>query len=108
LRRYFEEGHDRNHLANAGKYGSALVVAFFKVVYHEHSTHTRLAFVIFFSIFATVYQLYWDFVKDWGFCNRESKNFWLRDDLVLKNKFIYYISMVLNTERILMFKIITI
>lgn len=95
LRRYFEEGHDRNHLANAGKYGSALMVAFFRVMYNEHPTHTWLTFVIIFSFTATVYQLYWDFVKDWGFCDRESKNYMLRDDLVLKHKFIYYVSMVI-------------
>ncbi|KAJ4802649.1 Phosphate transporter PHO1-1 [Rhynchospora pubera] len=96
LRRYFEEGRDRNHLTNAGKYGSALVVAFFRVMYTEHPNQTWLAFVIIFSIFATCYQLYWDFVKDWGFFDLESKNFLLRDDLVLKHKFIYYISMGVN------------
>ncbi|KAK9289022.1 hypothetical protein L1049_017493 [Liquidambar formosana] len=45
---------------------------------------------------ATVYQLYWDFVKDWGFLNPKSKNLWLRDDLVLKNRSVYYMSIALN------------
>jgi hypothetical protein len=41
-----------------------------------------------------VYQLYWDFVKDWGLLQPNSKNPWLRTDLVLKRKYIYYFSMV--------------
>ncbi|KAK1395401.1 EXS domain-containing protein [Heracleum sosnowskyi] len=40
--------------------------------------------------------LYWDFVKDWGLLNPKSKNPWLRDELILKNKSIYYISIALN------------
>ncbi|XP_078182777.1 phosphate 1 [Carex rostrata] len=96
FRRYFEEGRDQNHLANAGKYGSALVVAFFRVMYSENSTYTWLTFVIIFSIFATLYQLYWDFVKDWGFFQPKSRNYLLRDDLVLKHQFVYYLSMGVN------------
>lgn len=99
FRRYFEEGRDRNHLANAGKYGSALVVAFFRVMYTEHPTHTWLTFVIIFSIFATLYQLYWDFVKDWGFFQPKSRNYLLRDDLVLKHQFVYYVSMVIIEKK---------
>lgn len=50
--------------------------------------------VVISSTGATIYQLYWDFVKDWGFLTPKSKNFWLRDQLILKNKWIYYVSMV--------------
>ncbi|KAL0408804.1 UNVERIFIED_CONTAM: Phosphate transporter [Sesamum radiatum] len=45
---------------------------------------------------ATVYQLYWDFVKDWGLLQFNSKNPWLRDELILRQKFIYFFSMGLN------------
>ncbi|MCD7472615.1 hypothetical protein HAX54_013896 [Datura stramonium] len=45
---------------------------------------------------ATVYQLYWDFVKDWGLLQCHSKNPWLRNELMLRRKFIYYFSMALN------------
>jgi xenotropic and polytropic retrovirus receptor 1 len=51
--------------------------------------------VVISSIVATIYQLYWDFVKDWGFFTCNSKNFLLRDELILKNKPIYYVSVVL-------------
>ncbi|PWZ22188.1 Phosphate transporter PHO1-2 [Zea mays] len=47
-------------------------------------------------VLSPFYKLYWDFVMDWGFLNSKSKNFWLRDQLILKNKSIYYASMMLN------------
>ncbi|KAK4787195.1 hypothetical protein SAY86_011028 [Trapa natans] len=74
-RRWFDEG-DMNHLANMGKYISAIVLIT--------------------SVIATIYQLYLDFPKDWGFLNPKSKNPWLRDDLILKKKGIYYFSIALN------------
>lgn len=76
------------------------MVAFFRVMYTENPTHTWLTFVIIFSIFATLYQLYWDFVKDWGFFQPKSRNYLLRDDLILKHQSVYYVSMVIyNIEK---------
>ncbi|CAH1453057.1 unnamed protein product [Lactuca virosa] len=40
--------------------------------------------------------LYWDFVKDWGLLDLDSKNKWLRDELVLKKKGFYYTAIALN------------
>ncbi|VAI51201.1 unnamed protein product [Triticum turgidum subsp. durum] len=95
LRRYIEE-HDINQLANAGKYVSAMVAAAVRFKYNVTPTPFWMWMVLISSSGATVYQLYWDFVKDWGFFTPKSKNLWLRDDLILKNKFTYYISMMLN------------
>lgn len=53
-----------------------------------------LCLVVVMSSGATVYQLYWDFVKDWGLLQVNSKNPWLRNDLMLRRKTIYYFSMV--------------
>ncbi len=36
-----------------------------------------------------------DVVVDWGLLQQNSKNPWLRDNLILKRKYLYYISMVL-------------
>ncbi|TVU27764.1 hypothetical protein EJB05_19265, partial [Eragrostis curvula] len=94
LRRYLEEGHDINQLANAGKYVSAMVAAAVRFKYAETPTPFWMWMVIISSSGATIYQLYWDFVKDWGFLNPKSRNLWLRDELILKNKWIYYVSMV--------------
>ncbi|XP_062167299.1 phosphate transporter PHO1 [Alnus glutinosa] len=98
-RRWFDE-YDVDHLANMGKYVSAMVAAGARLTYqnpkNEHS-HLWFAIVLVTSVVATVYQLYWDFVKDWGLLNRNSRNKWLRDDLILKKKSIYYISIAFNT-----------
>lgn len=92
-RRWFDDS-DVNHLANMGKYVSAMVAAGARVTYSRQDNHLWFAIVLITSVVATVYQLYWDFVKDWGFFNPKSKNPCLRDDLILKNKCIYYMSIV--------------
>ncbi|KAG2662433.1 hypothetical protein PVAP13_1KG537800 [Panicum virgatum] len=94
LRRYLEEGHDINQLANAGKYVSAMVAAAVRFKYAATPTPLWMWMVVISSSGATIYQLYWDFVMDWGFLNPKSKNLWLRDQLILKKKSIYYVSMI--------------
>ncbi|KAB2009569.1 hypothetical protein ES319_D10G175400v1 [Gossypium barbadense] len=94
-RRWFDES-DLNHLANMGKYVSAMVAAGARLTYATQSNHLWFSVVLVTSVVATVYQLYWDFVKDWGLLNPNSRNPWLRDDLILKNKSIYYLSIALN------------
>ncbi|XP_058094655.1 phosphate transporter PHO1-like isoform X2 [Magnolia sinica] len=94
-RRWFDEG-DINHVANLGKYVSAMLAAGVRLTYAMQPTPLWLALVIVTSSIATVYQLYWDFVKDWGLLNPKSKNPWLRDELILKHNSIYYASIALN------------
>lgn len=77
-----------------GKYVSAMVAAGARLTYTRQSNYLWFSIVLVTSVAATIYQLYWDFVKDWGFLNPNSRNPWLRDDLILKNKSIYYISIV--------------
>lgn len=95
-RRWFEEG-DVNNLANLGKYVSAMIAAGARLTFamQPHS-NLWLALVVITSTIATVYQLYWDFVKDWGLLNPNSKNPWLRDELIIKHKSVYFFSMALN------------
>ncbi|XP_048129190.1 phosphate transporter PHO1-like [Rhodamnia argentea] len=95
VRRWFDEG-DVNHLANMGKYVSAMAAAGARIVYAHQERMLWLVVVLVTSTAAVFYQLYWDFIKDWGVLNRRSKNPWLRDDLILKNKCIYFISIALN------------
>lgn len=94
-RRWFDEC-DVNHLANLGKYVSAMVAAGARITYAREPSDFWMIVVLVTSLVATVYQLYWDFVKDWGLLNPKSRNLWLRDDLILRNKCIYYISIVFN------------
>ncbi|ERN18829.1 phosphate transporter PHO1 [Amborella trichopoda] len=94
-RRWFDEG-DINHVANLGKYVSAMLAAGARLTYAMQPTPTWFALVIITSTMATIYQLYWDFVKDWGLLNPKSKNPWLRDELILKHNSIYYASIIFN------------
>ncbi|KAG8075859.1 hypothetical protein GUJ93_ZPchr0006g46212 [Zizania palustris] len=94
-RRWFDEG-DINHIVNLGKYVSAMLAAGTKVAYENDSSAGWLSLVVIVSSVATIYQLYWDFVKDWGLLQFNSKNPWLRNDLILKQKYIYFLSMGLN------------
>ncbi|KAJ6350833.1 hypothetical protein OIU78_006869 [Salix suchowensis] len=94
-RRWFDEGKT-NHLINLGKYVSAMLAAGAKVAYEKEKSVGWLCLVVVISSAATIYQLYWDFVKDWGLLQKNSKNPWLRNELVLRRKFIYYFSMGLN------------
>ena len=73
---------------------SAMVAAGTKVAYENNNSPGWLSLVVIVSSIATIYQLYWDFVKDWGLLQFNSKNTWLRNDLILKQKYIYYLSMV--------------
>ncbi|XP_057995335.1 phosphate transporter PHO1 homolog 1 isoform X2 [Hevea brasiliensis] len=94
-RRWFDEGQT-SHLVNLGKYVSAMLAAGAKVAYEKERSVGWLCLVVVMSSAATVYQLYWDFVKDWGLLQMNSKNPWLRNELMLRRKFIYYFSMGLN------------
>ncbi|CAO2828436.1 unnamed protein product [Amaranthus hypochondriacus] len=94
-RRWFDEGQV-THLVNLGKYVSAMLAAGAKLAYDKEQTTLYLFLVVVLSSGATLYQLYWDYAKDWGLLQFHSKNPWLRNELMLRNKFIYYFSMVLN------------
>ncbi|KAG6395222.1 hypothetical protein SASPL_145863 [Salvia splendens] len=94
-RRWFDESNV-DHLANLGKYVSAMVAAGARLTYARQPTQAWMLVVLVTSVVATLYQLYWDFVKDWGLLNAKSKNPWLRDDLLLKKRSIYYASIGLN------------
>ncbi|KAL5826141.1 hypothetical protein ACOSQ4_017938 [Xanthoceras sorbifolium] len=94
-RRWFDEG-ETSHLVNLGKYVSAMLAAGAKVAYEKERSVGWLCLVVVVSSAATLYQLYWDFVKDWGLLQMNSKNPWLRNELMLRRKIIYYFSMGLN------------
>lgn len=59
----------------------------------SHEVPLRVLFIIA-SIIATIYTNYWDLCVDWGLLNSQSKNRWLRDKLILRNKKIYFAAIV--------------
>lgn len=104
FRRWAEE-KDFVHLANAGKYLSAMVAVALKITYSKNSSVGLLVTFFIASTIATIYQVYWDTFVDWGLLRRDSKNRWLRDELLLKRKWIYFASMVLHCSLSLCFKL---
>ncbi|MCO5580861.1 hypothetical protein L7F22_034734 [Adiantum nelumboides] len=95
LRRYYDE-QDQVHLANGGKYLSAMVAMGCRLTFEFYGSKPWLVLRIMSSSIATIYQLYWDFVVDWGLLQPHSKNPWLRDQLILTKKSIYFMSMAMN------------
>lgn len=95
MRRWIDES-DRMHLANGGKYLSAMVAAGARLTYTFNPTMGWLVATVISSCIATVYQIYWDIVVDWGLLQPNSRNPWLRDQLMLKNRSIYFLSIAIN------------
>ncbi|CAG8723067.1 8490_t:CDS:2, partial [Scutellospora calospora] len=48
-------------------------------------------------IISNIYANAWDISQDWSLLQLNSSNFLLRDDLIYKHKWIYYIGMFNNT-----------
>lgn len=94
LRRYYDE-RDTHQLENAGKYMAAIVAL---VLRQAYSNNEHLKFLVVLSaiasIIATIYASYWDLCVDWGLLNRHSKNKWLRDKIITRNKSIYFTAIV--------------
>ena len=47
-----------------------------------------------FSAVAAIICTYWDIVMDWGLLQRNSKNRWLRDKLLVGHNSVYFVAMV--------------
>lgn len=75
-----------------------------KLAYQKDQSVGWLCIFVVISSAATVYQLYWDFVKDWGLFQMNSKNPGLRNELMLRTKAIYYFSMVYKSGPFLSIK----
>ncbi|GMY13726.1 phosphate transporter PHO1 homolog 9 [Fagus crenata] len=95
LRRLVEE-KDAMQGLNGLKYFSILTAVAMRTSYDlkEGMTWRIIAGVS--SGVAIVAATYWDIVIDWGLLQRNSKNPWLRDKLLVSNKSVYFVAMVLN------------
>lgn len=96
LRTWLDEG-DLSQIANGGKYLSALVAMVTRVAFKNNDSRKWLMVFVISSAFATCYQLYWDVIVDWGLLQPKSVNPWLRDKLILRQKYIYFVSVGINT-----------
>lgn len=91
--RRWKDEHDFQQVLNGAKYLSALISTAMKVAYRQSSGVWLFAYVAS-SFISSFFGIYWDLVKDWGLMQSKSVNPWLRDHLLLKHKFAYYISIV--------------
>jgi hypothetical protein len=49
---------------------------------------------VFTAVVATICQSYWDLVVDWGLLRARARHAWLRDQLILKREWVYFVAMV--------------
>ncbi|XP_054810058.1 phosphate transporter PHO1 homolog 3-like [Prosopis cineraria] len=95
LRRLFEE-KDSMQGYNAVKYFLTLAAVCIRTAYSLNKGISWKVLAWIFSIFAAIYSTYWDLAIDWGLLQRNSKNRWLRDKLILTQKNVYFAAMVVN------------
>ncbi|CAI0462923.1 unnamed protein product [Linum tenue] len=95
LRRLFEEKDPMQGL-NGLKYFVTIVAVTMRTAYVLDKGFTWLVLAWVFSAIAAIGSTYWDLVFDWGLLQRHSKNWWLRDKLLVPSKRVYYLAMVLN------------
>ncbi|KAI5352713.1 hypothetical protein L3X38_005605 [Prunus dulcis] len=98
LRRLVEE-KDPMQGYNGLKYFFTIVAVSMRTAYNLESLKNEVNWKILagvFSIVAAIYGTYWDLVVDWGLLQRNSKNRWLRDKLLIPYKSVYFGAMLLN------------
>lgn len=95
LRRLYDERDPMQGL-NGLKYFSTIVAVCMRTAYSiSGATHWNiLAWIA--SVIAAIAGTYWDLVIDWGLLQKNSKNRWLRDKLLVPHKTVYFAAMVLN------------
>ncbi|KAL1538727.1 phosphate transporter PHO1 9-like isoform X1 [Salvia divinorum] len=99
LRRLIEE-KDKSQALNGFKYFSTIVALVMRTMYSQKQKDPSAMFwkimAASTSGFTTIFNTYWDVVIDWGLLQRNSRNPWLRDKLLISNKAVYFVAIVLN------------
>ena len=90
------ERKDYGQARNGLKYLSTIIAVITRTIYVQRRGMTMRIIAASSSGVATIYNTYWDMVKDWGLLCRDSKNPWLRDRLILPNKWVYFVAMVVS------------
>lgn len=93
LRRLCEEG-DAVHGFNGLKYFLTIVAVLVRTACELKKGHAWLVLAFISSAVATMMNTYWDIVVDWGLLRRHSRNFYLRDKLLISHKSVYFAAMV--------------
>ncbi|KAI3961508.1 hypothetical protein MKX01_001244 [Papaver californicum] len=95
IRRYFEE-KDIMQGINGLKFLSIIGAVLLRTAYSKWHGMGWWIMAWISSVIAAVAATYWDLVVDWGLLQRNSKNPWLRDKLILSQKSVHFGAMVLD------------
>jgi len=100
MRQFRDEKGDIKHIKNAIKYCSAFPVIITSAL-QKHYSHSDSAESIFLAwvisgFIHAMFSFYWDVVYDWDLFHSKSKRFLLRDRVVFKPVYIYYIVILLD------------
>ncbi|KAG6647335.1 hypothetical protein CIPAW_07G072200 [Carya illinoinensis] len=93
LRRLYEE-KDAMQGYNGLKYFLTIVAVSMRTAYGLNKGLGWKTLAWIFSSIAAIFSTYWDLVFDWGLLQRQSKNRWLRDKLLVPHKSVYFGAMV--------------
>lgn len=89
LRRFYEEKEKKQGL-NALKYLSTIMALAMRTMYdYKKGTFWRIMAASTSGV-TTIYSTYWDIVHDWGLLQRNTRNPWLREELLISNKAVYF------------------
>ncbi|KAJ8546044.1 hypothetical protein K7X08_018627 [Anisodus acutangulus] len=95
LRRLYEEKDSMQGL-NGLKYFSTIIALVMRTLYEQKRGTFWKVMAASTSGITTVANTYWDLVIDWGLLQRNSKNPWLRDKLLVPYKSVYFVAIVLD------------
>ncbi|GMP58676.1 hypothetical protein CsSME_00022260 [Camellia sinensis var. sinensis] len=95
LRRLYDE-RDGMQGINALKYFSTIIAVTMRTAYDLKQGIGWKAIAFISSLIAAIFGTYWDLVIDWGLLQKNSKNRWLRDKLLVPHKSVYFVAMILN------------
>ncbi|WJZ81163.1 hypothetical protein VitviT2T_001017 [Vitis vinifera] len=95
LRRLFEE-KDPMQGYNGLKYFATIVAVCVRTAYSLDKGMGWRVIAWVSSIIAAISSTYWDLVIDWGLLQKNSRNRWLRDKLLVPHKSVYFGAMALN------------
>lgn len=95
VRRLFDE-RDSSHACNAFRYLLTTIAIIIRTASQLRRNLVWKVLAIMSTALATLMNTYWDIVVDWGLLRWKSKNFLLRDKLLVPQKTVYFVAMGLD------------
>lgn len=96
IRRYRDSGNIFPHLVNGGKYTMSIMALVTLSLFRIEGSVSNMALFITFSLANAIYCSFWDVFMDFSFLQPNSCHFLLRDVTALKQRWAYYVIMVLD------------